>query len=287
MTAPLCLTIRFSNSLSDLNLDIPSPESTTILGLKRLLRSKIDSRNRLRLIYQGRLLADSSALSSVLKPPLQPPPTASQDHHHDPKGKGKAKAADDDALSPPLRIYVICSIADDELSQPELDAEAAAADLPPALDQDGLLSGSVQQKASTRPRPRGFDRLLTSGFTSSEISTLRTQFASIHADRYPPDAPPSPDTLRGLEDSWIDSNAFGQGLATTAGGGEDASGLGQGIDDIFIRAMMIGFFWPLGSLTWLLRQEGLWNDKWQIFVAAGAVLSLLVGTIVSISGGRP
>ncbi|CAG9938569.1 unnamed protein product [Clonostachys rosea f. rosea IK726] len=284
MTPPLCLTIRFSNSLPDLNLDIPSPESTTILGLKRLLRSKIDSRNGLRLIYQGRLLADSSALSSVLKPPLQPPPTPNQDHH-DPKGKGKAKA-EDDALSPPLRIYVICSIADDELSQPELDAEAAAADLPPALDQDAL-SGSAQPKPSTRPRPQGFDRLLASGFTSSEVSTLRTQFASIHADHYPPDAPPSPDTLRGLEDSWIDSSAFGQGLATTAGGREDAWGLGQAVDDIFISAMMIGFFWPLGSLTWLLRQEGLWNDKWRIFIVAGAVLSLLVGTIVSISGGRP
>lgn len=78
MTPPLHLTIRFSTSIPDLELDIPSPQSTTVLSLKHLLRRRIETRNRLRLIYQGRLLPDSSALSSVVKAPPPPPPSSSQ-----------------------------------------------------------------------------------------------------------------------------------------------------------------------------------------------------------------
>lgn len=298
MTLPLHLTIRFSASIPDLELDVPSPSTTTVISLKHLLRKRIAVRSRLRLIYQGRLLPDTSALSTVFKTPLAAAAAAAvaatQDDDggygsgHDPKGKGVVRPP------PPVRIYVNCSIAD-ELSPDELALEAVEAGKPPpetsAQDASAAIAGA-QPSPSVRPRPRGFDRLLTQGFSHSEISTLRTQFASIHADRFPPDAPPSPDTLRSLEDSWIDSNA-GDGLPTAAGGGglgavvdeDDPSGLGQGLD-VFIRAMMIGFFFPLGSLTWLLRQEGIWGDRWQIFVAAGAVLSLVTGTIMTISGGR-
>lgn len=66
MTPPLHLTIRFSSSLPDLELDIPSPTTTTVLALKHLLRTRIATRARLRLIYQGRLLPDPSALLSLI-----------------------------------------------------------------------------------------------------------------------------------------------------------------------------------------------------------------------------
>ncbi|KAL6855483.1 hypothetical protein ACO1O0_006632 [Amphichorda felina] len=283
--SPLHLTIRFSTSLPDLDLDVPSPQSTTVLSLKHLLRNRIDSRCRLRLIHQGRLLPDTAALSSVLKAPPPPPPPSDHDQRlRDPTGKGKAVAGD-----PPLRIYVNCSIAD-ELSPEELAAETAAAEKPP--DGDNRTGAGTNDHhtiggappPSTRPRPRGFDRLLTSGFTSSEISTLRTQFASIHADRYPPDAPPSPDTMRRLEDSWIDTNA-GQQLPGPGGAdADDPSGLAHGLD-VLVSAMMIGFFFPLGSLMWALRQDNIWGDRWQIFVAAGVVLSLTTGLVINMSGG--
>ncbi|KAG5914017.1 hypothetical protein E4U42_000732, partial [Claviceps africana] len=119
---PLLLTIRFSTSIPDLDLDIPHPQSTTILSLKHLLRKRLSTPNRLRLIHQGRLLPDASALSAVLKPPLQPPPPTSK-----PDAKGKGKAVDGHV---PLRIYVNCSIGD-ALSPKDLADEKASASDPP------------------------------------------------------------------------------------------------------------------------------------------------------------
>ncbi|PNY29102.1 DSC E3 ubiquitin ligase complex subunit 3 [Tolypocladium capitatum] len=271
---PLHLTIRFSASIPDLDLDIPSPQATTILSLKLLLRTRLSTRNRLRLIHQGRILPDPSALSAVLRspPPLPPPPSSAAG---DAKGKGKAVDG-----GPPVRVYVNCSIGD-ELSSQDLADEQAAAQKPPEAP-----SGDQTSKPAgwTRPRPRGFDRLLQAGFTSSEISTLRTQFASIHTERFAPDATPSPDTLRALEDSWIDSNA-GELPSSAASPLEDDVGNMSTLLDILIRGMMIGFFFPLGSLTWLLRQ-GVWSEKWQIFVGSGVVLSLTVGVVMGISGER-
>ncbi|KAM4060745.1 hypothetical protein HRG_001719 [Hirsutella rhossiliensis] len=280
--APLLLTIRFSASIPDLNLDISSPQRTTVLSLKHLLRTRLDSRNRLRLIHQGRILPDESALSAVLKPLA--PPTFSDDTDDAPaagavsraKNKGKGKAVDA-ARPAPVRIYVNCSIGD-ELSPEELAEEQAAAENPPVEPAQGP---STKPPAWTRPRPRGFDRLLQAGFTSSEISTLRTQFASIHTERFAPDAMPSPDSLRSLEDAWIDSNA-GELPSAANPLEEDLSSMST-VLDILIRGMMIGFFFPLGSLTWLLRQ-GVWSDKWQIFVGSGVVLSLTVGVVMGISG---
>jgi hypothetical protein len=264
---PLLLTIRFSASHADLDLDIPRPQTTTALFLKHLLRTRLSTRNRLRLIYQGRILPDTSALSAVLKPPPTPPPS---DHHV--TGKGKA------VQGAPARIYINCSIGD-ELSAQELAAEEESAANPPA-EAPPEASGAA---ARARPRPRGFDRLLQAGFTSSEISTLRTQFSSIQTERFTPDAMPSPDSMRRLEDSWIDTNA-GE-LPSAASPLEDELSNMSTVLDVLIRGMMIGFFFPLGSITWLLRQ-GLWSEKWQIFVGSGVVLSVLVGVVMGISGER-
>ncbi|KAF4505898.1 hypothetical protein G6O67_007800 [Ophiocordyceps sinensis] len=269
---PLLLTIRFSTSIPDLDLDTPAPSRTTVLSLKHLLRTRLGhSRNRLRLIHQGRILPDASALSAVLKP-LAPPPDDADDAAPS-RARAKAKAVD----AAPPRIYVNCSIGD-ELPPEDLAHERAAAHDPPVVPVD---APAASRAAWFRPRPRGFDRLLQAGFTSSEISTLRTQFASIHTERFAPDAMPSPDSLRALEDSWIDSNA-GELPSAANPLEEDLSSMST-VLDILIRGMMIGFFFPLGSLTWLLRQ-GVWSDKWQIFVGSGVVLSLTVGVVMAISG---
>ena len=94
---------------------------------------------------------------------------------------------------------------------------------------------------------------------------------------------PSPDTMRNMEDAWIDSNA---GETPTASNvlDDDRSTM-SGVLDVLIKGMMIGFFFPLGSMTWLLRQ-GIWGDKWQIFVGSGVVLSLTVGVVISLSSDR-
>ncbi|KAK8913029.1 hypothetical protein MANI_111433 [Metarhizium anisopliae] len=271
---PLLLTIRFSASIPDLDLDIPSPQTTTVLALKHLLRTRLATRNRLRLIYQGRLLPDSSALSSVLKPPPPPPPQPPSSSSST-SAKAKGKAVD----GAPARVYVNCSIGD-ELAAHELAAEEASAANPP---QEAGPEPPTNPAGRTRPRPRGFDRLLQAGFTSSEISTLRTQFASIQTERFTPDSVPSPDGMRRLEDAWIDTNA-GE-LPSAASPLEDELSNMSTVLDVLIRGMMIGFFFPLGSITWLLRQ-GLWSEKWQIFVGSGVVLSVTVGIVMGISGER-
>ncbi|KAF4976712.1 hypothetical protein FZEAL_6660 [Fusarium zealandicum] len=266
---PLHLTIRFSASQPDLDLDIPSPQTTTILALKHLLRTRLSSRSRLRLIYQGRILPDASALSSVLKAPPPPPPPRDDD----PKGK----AVEGAKLS---RVYVNCSIGD-ELTNLELELEEQEAAKPP---EDATPAGS-KPTTSTRPRPRGFDRLLQSGFSQSEISTLRTQFTSIHTARFTPDAMPSPDTLRNMEDAWIDNNA--EGIPSESNPLEDEYTGMASVLEILIQAMVVGFFFPLGSLTWLMRAEGIWSKRWQIFVGFGVAFSLCIGFIMELSGDRP
>ncbi|PHH59530.1 hypothetical protein CDD81_2892 [Ophiocordyceps australis] len=263
---PLHLTVRFSTSLADIHLDIPAPQRTSILALKLLLRTRLSSRARLRFIHQGRILADSAALSTVnpTPPPPQPP-------LHDVKGKG--------AALPLARVYLNCAIGPD-LSPDQLAAEEAAAQKPPCPDGPAEHA----RRTATAQRPRGFDRLRNAGFSHSEISTLRTQFASVYADRFPPDAPPSPDSQRRLEDAWIDNNAADLPSATPGSPADDAASMSS-VLDVLIRGMMIGFFFPLASLTWLLRLT-IWSDKWRIFVGSGVALSIIVGTIMGLSGNR-
>lgn len=278
---PFHLTIRFSSSLPDLDLDIPSPQTTTVLSVKHILRNRLATRSRIRFIHQGHLLPDSAALSAAIRPPstppsppLPPPPSASGvSAHEDVKGKGKA--VNGGGAPTPVRIYINCSIGD-ELSSQELADEAAAAEKPP-VEPD---ADQAKPSTWTRPRPRGFDRLLQTGFTQLEINTLRTQFASINNDRFTSDALPSPDTMRRLEDVWIDTNT-GELPSSTDDLDDDFNG-GTSINDIMMQGMMIGFFFPLGSMAWLLRQ-GLWAERWQVFVSAGVILSLSVGLVMNIS----
>ncbi|KAK2002546.1 hypothetical protein LX36DRAFT_239239 [Colletotrichum falcatum] len=321
-TPPLLLRIRFTTSLPDLDLDIPSPSQTTVAALKHLIRGRLsqpDSQRRLRFIHQGKILPDTSALSAVLRP-LPPPPSASQPPSggggggaspDDPKGKGKAKADDP---APPQRVYVNCSIGD-SLTDAELAAEAEAALRAPSdrgggsQSTSGALPGAASaagqhgsnhhhhhQPPPPRPTPRGFDRLLSAGFTAAEVNQLRLQFREIRAAQYTPDTMPSPDTMRSLEDSWIDTNAAGAlpgGAAGTGGeggegggGGDDAFGLMSGILDVLIEGLIVGFFWPLGCLGWLSREESMLSGRWQDFIGFGVTLSIIIGVIRAFSGDR-
>ncbi|ATY61260.1 conserved membrane [Cordyceps militaris] len=266
---PLLIIVRFSNGLPDLTTDVPLPHTTTVLAFQHGLRARIASRGRLRLIYQGRILPSAASLASVLKPlPAAPPP---------PPPDTKGKAVD---KPPAVRVYLNCSIGD-ELTTAELDAEEADAAKPPEGGGEVAAPGTAGKK----PRPRGFDRLLQAGFTASDIATLRTQFASIHTERFASDAVPSPDTMRGMEEAWIDGNAGELPSSTPAGPLDDDITNLSSVLDVLIRAMMIGFFFPLGTMTWLLRQD-VWGEKWRIFVGSGVVLSLTVGIFMTMGSER-
>ncbi|KAL7624276.1 hypothetical protein AAE478_005836 [Parahypoxylon ruwenzoriense] len=321
---PLLLTIRFSASIPDLELDIPRPGSTTVVSLKHLIRTRLsepNSQRRLRFIHGGKILPDNAVLSSVLRAPPPPPPSSSSSPAPSPrgdayansdgsrgKGKGKGKSIPG-RPDPTQRIYVNCSIGD-SLTTAELDAEAAAAAAPipptatssssqlslsPLLPSSPLSAHSPGTPfPSTSAAPRGFDRLLSAGFTAAEVNQLRLQFRSIHSSRYTPDTLPSPDSFRRMEDAWIDDNGasmpattpFGGGGANGAGGSDsDDVGL-VALVDVMIRGVITGFMWPLGSAAWLIREESMSSGRWRFMVVVGVMFSLLIGIIRSISGEK-
>ncbi|KXX82289.1 DSC E3 ubiquitin ligase complex subunit 3 [Madurella mycetomatis] len=332
---PLHITIRFSTSLPDLHLDIPAPQQTTVVALKHLIRGRLavdataedksnpdhPSRARLRFIHNGRILPDTSVLGAVLKVP--PPPPLSQ-HQPDPKGKGKAKPG-----FPPQeqqqRVFINCSIGD-TLTDIDLAAEAVAASTPPPPPPSPSPSPSSLSKPpppqppplsippltnqpanQNTPRPLGFDRLLQAGFTRPEVSLLRRQFRAFHTARFTPDTMPSPDSLRAMEDAWLDNDSSNAAAASSsfsnstaaanfgAAGGEEVDGLEVGVatEDVYglsavagplIRGMLIGFVFPLGVMAWAGKEEGMWSRRMQMFVFFGVLLSWSVGLVRGLTG---
>lgn len=230
-------------------------------------------------------MPDTAYLSNVLKLPPPPP--------RDIKGKGKEKEKieEDEAM----RVYINCSIGDVLTSQ-ELEAESNAALASPPKDpstdkdsdhRDGSKSesntgfdistvGSYGNggENNTTPSPRGFDRLLTTGFTPTEVSQLRLQFLAIQSNIHTPETMPSPTALRSMEDAWIDNASPADGGAT-GGGFEDMDGLPGALDDL-LWGNVIGFLWPLGAVL-AINEQGIWSRRRCVAVAGGAVISVMFG----------
>ncbi|KAK2875090.1 hypothetical protein FQN49_001786 [Arthroderma sp. PD_2] len=180
----LLLAIRFSASIPDIFLDIPDPTSTTVAGLKRLVRDRLPpnlTSRRLRLIHAGKSLDDSTSLATQIKvgknnhlrthhgngyrAPSSGSPSESGSRVSSPflKGgyatpassstppqapldsSGKGKAPARDQAEP--RIYIHCSVGDITLTPAELDAEARAA----RSIQDASISGSAGLNGSAGP----------------------------------------------------------------------------------------------------------------------------------------
>ncbi|CAK7264231.1 hypothetical protein SEPCBS119000_000883 [Sporothrix epigloea] len=167
--------------------------------------------------------------------------------------------------------------------------------------QQGNQSATGGWGGATTPAPRGFDRLLQAGFTLAEVNQLRLQFNTIQAARFTPDTMPSPDSMRNMEDSWLDnSGSDGLGASVGAAGSGGPGGTGGGVGDdgnplpddaglpgmleTMVRAMVVGFVFPLGSMSWLMREEGLWTPRWRMFVSMGVVVSLMIGSVKTLAG---
>lgn len=265
-------TIRFTTSIPDITL-ILDPDTTTALYLKHLVRTEIPppaSLRRLRFIYGGKILLDKAVLSSILK--ISPPPPQRQNV----KGKGRA-------MEEMRRVYINCSIGD-ELSDEELAAEkdaALAAQGDKNNDPDGAPQEDEEEEAeacgytrTTTRAPRGFDRLLDTGFTPAEVGQLRLQFLSVRAAMYTPDTMPSPDTLRRMEDEWIDDNGGANGV--TSGNTADAEVVAGAVDDLLV-GLVIGFIWPLGVMCWAMREEGIWSPRRQTAIWSGFMMAVMFG----------
>ncbi|KXL41945.1 hypothetical protein M433DRAFT_150248 [Acidomyces richmondensis BFW] len=303
--APLDLVVRFSTSRSDLILTVITPSATSALSLKQQIRAHLDppaSESRLRLIHAGKVLPDNVALSKSLNITAPPPTARSLGVHgndtEDPYDKSKSEKAKGKKpirpiytapIPPRSRVYIHCSIGD-ALPLSELDEE-----LQMAKDADEALLLSLQTPSATvtagqqephnvtttTPAPRGFDRLLNTGFTAPEIAALRAQFLAIQAHTHTPDTMPSGSALLALEEEWLDSGSTNpvatpeDGVGGAAGGGDDGSG---GLDDM-LYGNLIGFFWPVGAAFWLVREEGVWTRRRQVNVLAGVVVNLTLGVL--------
>ncbi|OKL59844.1 hypothetical protein UA08_04768 [Talaromyces atroroseus] len=310
--------IRFSASIPDVQLGITCPSTTTAAGLKQLIRAHLPSdlsNRRIRLIYSGRGLEDAVPLIKSLKlPPSSRTSTPLSTNAELPavgkiSSKEKGKAVMRDAiLSDIPRVYVHCSIGDIVLSASDLNAEAGMASTILLLQQQqekqqdpassmrtavtvGEQRRQEQDEESiTTPAPRGFDRLLSAGFTPGEVSALRSQFMALQSVSHTPDTMPSGAELRELEDRWMDEGSAADGAGTGltlggsggGGGGDDGGGFGSSshsaLDDMLWGAVM-GFFWPLGCAMWLRREEGVWSWRKSLAVFVGVVVNVAFGTV--------
>jgi iron-sulfur cluster assembly 1 len=275
------LTIRFSASLPDLLLSLPHSSNATTATLKHEIRTRLPdefSKRRIRLIHAGKALADDASLATTLKKTSSHAPSRSStpippDLEH---AKGKAPIR-----NPPLisRIYIHCSIGDVVLSSAELAAEAASAhSRGPSTNHSKDTVADPQ--ISTVPASRGFDRLLNAGFSPSEVQNLRLQFLAIQAHTHTPEAMPSPNTLRDMEDQWLDNSESNNSTGQTGAGarvGDEEGAAGQ-LDDMIWGATM-GFFWPIGCLLWAFREEGIWSRRRKMAVILGMLVNTGLGTL--------
>lgn len=307
------LIIRFSAPIPDLSLSIPLPTLTPTLSLKQLIRSHLPPDHasaRLRLIYAGKVLTDTTPLSASLRlPPPPPPPRDGVYDEHRPGGKGKGKQS---IRNPPTveygttapyeakKYYIHCSLGD-VLTPAELDSESVLAqNIETSLklqydasqgstghrrSSSGAQSGSGSAtkrrgSSTTTPAPQGFDRLLASGFTAQEVASLRSHFQTNLSFTHTPDTMPSPAEMRVLEDRWLDSTATDPSPALT---GEADGGWGAGfaveeggLDDM-LWGYITGFFWPLAALIWGFREDGVWSRRRQLAVVMGVLINAIFG----------
>ena len=292
---PLLLIVRFSLPIADLPIAIQSPSTTTPRALAHLyIRPHLPSAYAccpLRLISSGALLPPRTPLSTSLRLPKAappPPPNLRDNDIASAKGKGKGKGKDKGPISAMSNdrksIYVHCALTTTTtLSASELAIEAAAAS-PPSPTSPFSPSDSApltETLARVNSVPQGFDRLASAGLSVTEIAALRSQFVALQAHTHTPDTMPSATELRVLEERWLDIGAYASpdgadGAGAGAGGWEDEGG---GALEDMLWGNVVGFFWAIGSLLWLIREEGVWTRRRKVAIVTGLAVNLLVGLL--------
>ncbi|KAG9048953.1 hypothetical protein FS837_011596 [Tulasnella sp. UAMH 9824] len=182
------VTIRFTEGVKDLNLDISERESVRDIKSKiRLMRPSLEKR-RLRLIHSGRLLTDGTFLYGWIASLEEHQRRANVDTGTSRQSTDSSPSADTSGGHQRAEpIWLHCSIG------PEIQEE--------------------QEEDAAQPDPqiaplRGFDRLISAGFTEEDIATIRSQFRSsrgLDQDTGPLEEEDQDEHARALEEQWIDS----------------------------------------------------------------------------------
>lgn len=179
------LVVRYVNALKDTVIEADS-DSEIVKNLPTsYIREQIREmhpelvRKRLKLLHNGRVLMSHTDFTKEIAY-LQ---KSWDDYDDDDAVRAGASGA-----TGPVKIYFHC-IVGDNLSDQELADEEK-------LDQ--------QPVKSTTEAPKGFDRLLSQGFSADDIEDLRRQFFRLHGTQLPANA--NATQIRELEDRWIDSS---------------------------------------------------------------------------------
>ncbi|KAI0715647.1 DUF2407 ubiquitin-like domain-containing protein [Cerioporus squamosus] len=259
---PKDLTIRFTEGIPDLTLQVA--EKDTVKDVKeniRLARPELKDR-RLRLIYSGQLLADSTQLypriASVEQRRRKPTQSAVGGEEADGTG-------DQNSVAAPTWLH--CSVG------PQL--------------KEGEEEEGRMQTAQLKPL-RGFDRLAAAGFSEQDIANIRLQFhahsAGDYLDQEFDDQEDFDEHARVLEEQWIDS-LDGGSSASLANSQPAVSSLHNGI--------LLGFFFPLMPVFFFrgTKPAVFWDDgsehdaltpsmfsrRMQMGIVVGFLLNVLFG----------
>lgn len=83
--------------------------------------------------------------------------------------------------------------------------------------------------------------------------------------------------MRLLEERWLDS---GPSSSPGGGGGGDEewdddgmAGGGGSLEDMLWGNVM-GFFWAVGAVVWLVREEGVWSKRRRVGVVTGVLVNI-------------
>lgn len=196
----------------------------------------------------------------ALPPPRGPAATAAEEEN------------EKDAQAEPIYIHAAIS------SSSKLSAAALAAEYQTLLPHgSSSTAGSshplkipIQSSPSSNP-PLGFDALLSTGFSPAEIASLRSQFRSMQAHIHTPDTMPSHSELLILEERWLEQNSTSAGAVV----GDVEGGDGGALEDVLWGSVM-GFFWAVGAVAWLVREEGVWSRRRSAAVIVGVSINLAV-----------
>ncbi|KAG8935749.1 hypothetical protein FRC02_006558 [Tulasnella sp. 418] len=191
MSIPRAVIIRFTEGISDLLISVSKKETVREIKRKIRLERAALSNRRLRLIHSGRLLTDGTFLYDWLD--------TLEERQKRSKGAAVENTRHGGAESSSISssTWLHCSVG------PEMSGN----------DEEESV-----QKTQLTPL-RGFDRLVTAGFTEDDIATIRRQF---HASRGITEPDPVNDDenehARALEEQWIDDMDAGAGMDHVDGG---------------------------------------------------------------------
>ncbi|KIY73774.1 hypothetical protein CYLTODRAFT_416798 [Cylindrobasidium torrendii FP15055 ss-10] len=226
--APRQLTIRFNEGFPDLN--VMMDRADTVRDIKAKIRREREelADRKLRLIHSGRLLADGMPLYTWL---------ANQEDKKKPRVTEEEAEKGEAGGNAQSMTWLHCALGGKIETGEDNDEKLQAAQLQPA---------------------RGFDRLVSVGFSAEDIANFRRQFHNQSATNFLDEQhfeteEEYDEYARSLEEQWIDSmdNAGTASLSQSTP-----------TNPSIIKGLVIGFFFPIIPFFFIRKQAPavFWDD---------------------------